>query len=197
MFDKLTGRFFLFIFTGILAMTSTATAAPLTCTLETDKGKIELELAADKAPITVANFANLVQRGFYDGVTFHRVVPGFVIQGGDPEGSGRGGPGYQFEDEFSPDLRHSSAGILSMANAGPGTNGSQFFITLSATPHLNNRHSVFGKVTGGMDVVEKIQQGDKIKKATLHGDTKPLFEKEKAYLDKWNAILDKKYPAKK
>ncbi len=198
MLDKLISRlFFLFIFTGILAMTSTATAASLTCTLETDKGKIDLELAADKAPVTVASFVNLVQRGYYDGVTFHRVVPGFVIQGGDPEGSGRGGPGYQFEDEFSPDLRHSSAGILSMANAGPGTNGSQFFITLDATPHLDSRHSVFGKVTGGMDVVKNIRQGDRIVKATIHGDTKPLLEKEKVNIQKWNAILDKKYPAKK
>ena len=177
--------------------TSEIQAAPLKAVLETDKGKIELDLAADDAPLTVANFANLVQRGFYDGVTFHRVVPGFVIQGGDPEGSGRGGPGYQFPDEFSPRLRHTGPGILSMANAGPDTNGSQFFITLSATPHLDNRHSVFGKVAGGMDVVTKIRQGDRIIKATIEGDTKQLFEKEKAYLDKWNAILDQQYPRKK
>jgi len=187
----------LLVFTGILSMNLNADAAALTATLETSKGKIELELAADKAPMTVASFANLVKRGYYDGLTFHRVVPGFVIQGGDPQGNGMGGPGYQFGDEFSPDLKHSSAGILSMANAGPGTNGSQFFITLDATPHLDGRHSVFGRVTGGMDVVEKIKQGDKIVKATINGDVSALFEKEKKYIDQWNAALDKKFPAKK
>ena len=178
-------------------MTSTSEAAPLTARMETTKGTIELELAADKAPLTVANFANLAQRGYFDGLTFHRVVPGFVIQGGDPDGRGTGGPGYRFEDEFSPELRHASAGILSMANAGPGTNGSQFFITLSATPHLDGKHSVFGHVTKGMDVVQHIQQGDKMTTVTIVGDTAPLFEKEKAALDKWNAVLDKNYPRKK
>ena len=179
------------------AMTSSAEAAGLTATLETDKGKIVLELSPDKAPMTVASFVNLIQRGYYDGVTFHRVVPDFVIQGGDPTGTGRGGPGYQFADEFDPSLRHTGPGILSMANAGPATNGSQFFITLSPTPHLDGKHSVFGKVTSGMDVVLKIKAGDKIIKATVEGDTKPLFEKEKAKLDEWNKILDQKYPVKK
>ena len=146
--------------------------------------------------MTVASFVNLIQRGYFDGVTFHRVVPGFVIQGGDPTGTGRGGPGYQFADEFDPSLHHTAAGILSMANAGPGTNGSQFFITLSATPHLDGKHSVFGKVSSGMDVVMRIKQGDKIVKATVDGDTKALFEKEKAKLDEWNKILDQKYPKK-
>lgn len=197
MIRQLLNIIFALILTGVFSMNSTVSAAPLSATLETDKGKIELELAADKAPMTVANFANLAQRGFYDGITFHRVVPGFVIQGGDPQGTGTGGPGYQFGDEFSPDLRHSNAGILSMANAGPGTNGSQFFITLSATPHLDNRHSVFGRVVSGMDVVTKIKQGDKIIKATINGNTAALFEKEKKYIDQWNAILDKKYPVKK
>ena len=178
-------------------MDSDTHAAPLRAALETEKGKIELELADADAPVTVANFANLVQRGFYDGVVFHRVVPGFVIQGGDPKGTGTGGPGYQFKDEFSPRLRHSAAGVLSMANAGPGTNGSQFFITLSATPHLDDRHSVFGRVVGGMDVVQKIKPGDRINKAVIVGDTGPLFEKEKAFLDKWNAILDQQFPRKK
>lgn len=189
--------FALATFIGLSVMNSNSEAAALTATIETSKGNIVVELAADKAPLTVANFVNLAQRGYYDGIAFHRVVPGFVIQGGDPVGNGTGGPGYQFEDEFHPDLRHSGPGILSMANAGPGTNGSQFFITLSATPHLNNRHSVFGHVTSGMDVVNKIQQGDKMLRITISGDTAPLFQKEKSQLDKWNAILDKKFPRKK
>lgn len=184
------------IFFGMFCSMSNAEAAGITATIETDRGNIEIELASDGAPMTVANFVNLAQRGYYNGVLFHRVVPGFVIQGGDPTGSGRGGPGYQFGDEFSPNLKHSSAGILSMANAGPGTNGSQFFITLSATPHLDGRHSVFGKVISGMDVVMKIRQGDKMNKVVISGDTSALFAKEKANLDKWNAVLDKQYPKK-
>ena len=110
--------------------------------------------------MTVENFVNLARAGFYDGITFHRVISGFMAQGGDPTGTGRGGPGYQFGDEFSPRRRHDGAGVLSMANAGPGTNGSQFFITLGPTPHLDDRHSVFGRVTSGMDVVRAIRERD-------------------------------------
>jgi cyclophilin family peptidyl-prolyl cis-trans isomerase len=128
----------------------------LIANFDTDRGTIRVELAADKAPLTVANFVNLAQRGFYDGLKFHRVINDFMVQGGCPQGTGTGGPGYRFEDEFSPQARHSRAGILSMANAGPGTNGSQFFITLGATPHLDNRHSVFGEVVEGLDVVKAI-----------------------------------------
>ena len=124
--------------------------------IETDKGRIVIELYADKAPKTTENFLKLVKKGFYDGILFHRVIPGFMIQTGDPTGTGRGGPGYTFADEFSPDLKHSKAGIVSMANAGPNTNGSQFFITLAATPWLDGKHSVFGQVVEGMDAVEKI-----------------------------------------
>ena len=131
---------------------------------ETSLGEFEAELYAKECPETVWNFINLAEGrqqtakdgNFYDGITFHRVIAGFVIQGGCPQGTGTGGPGYQFKDEFDPSLKHDSAGILSMANAGPGTNGSQFFVTLDATPHLDNRHSVFGKVVKGMDVVAKI-----------------------------------------
>ena len=127
---------------------------------ETNMGTFEVELFEDKAPITTKNFIGLVEKGFYDGLIFHRVIDGFMIQGGDPEGTGRGGPGYTIPDEFHKDLKHSSKGILSMANAGPNTGGSQFFITLDATPWLDGHHSVFGKVVKGMDVVEKIGKVD-------------------------------------
>jgi len=131
-----------------------------TATLVTPNGDIVVELYADRAPKTVNNFVALARDGYYDGVTFHRVIKGFMAQGGDPTGTGRGGPGYVFEDEFHPALKHSGPGILSMANAGPGTNGSQFFITHAATPHLDNRHTVFGRVTRGMDVVLAIPERD-------------------------------------
>lgn len=127
---------------------------------KTEVGDFTIELFADKAPKTVNNFVFLARDGYYDGVTFHRVIKGFMAQGGDPTGTGMGGPGYKFADEFHKDLRHNSAGILSMANAGPGTNGSQFFITFGPTPHLDNRHSVFGKVSAGMDVVLSIPERD-------------------------------------
>jgi cyclophilin family peptidyl-prolyl cis-trans isomerase len=129
-------------------------------TFTTEKGDFVVELYADRAPLTVENFVNLARAGFYDGTTFHRVIPGFMAQGGDPTGTGTGGPGYQFGDEFHPSLRHDGAGVLSMANAGAGTNGSQFFITYGPTPHLDNKHSVFGRVTEGMDVVESLRERD-------------------------------------
>jgi cyclophilin family peptidyl-prolyl cis-trans isomerase len=124
--------------------------------IETTMGDIYADLYPQEAPKTVDNFVKLANNGFYDGIIFHRVIPGFMIQTGDPTGTGRGGPGYTFKDEFSPRLKHDKAGILSMANAGPNTNGSQFFITLAPTAWLDNRHSIFGQVTQGMDVVDKI-----------------------------------------
>ncbi len=127
-----------------------------TATIETNHGTIRVELFQGRAPETVRNFIELAGKGFYDGVVFHRVIEGFMIQGGDPDGTGRGGPGYTIPDEFHSELRHDQKGILSMANAGPNTGGSQFFITLAATPWLDNRHAVFGKVIDGMDVVEEI-----------------------------------------
>ncbi len=133
----------------------------------TNKGTIRIELFDDKTPKTVANFEKLCGDGFYDGLKFHRVIADFMIQGGCPEGTGTGGPGYQFEDEFHPDLKHDGPGILSMANAGPNTNGSQFFITHVATPHLNGRHSVFGRVLEGQDVVDAIAMGDVMEKVAV------------------------------
>ena len=127
---------------------------------ETNHGTFEIELFEDKAPITVKNFIDLAEKGFYDGLIFHRVIDGFMIQGGDPNGTGTGGPGYVIPDEFHKDLKHDSEGVLSMANAGPNTGGSQFFITLAATPWLDGHHSVFGKVVKGMDVVREIGKVD-------------------------------------
>lgn len=131
-----------------------------TARMETDKGTIVIELFADKAPKTVNNFVFLSRQGFYEGIIFHRVIADFMAQGGDPTGIGSGGPGYRFEDEFHPSLRHNKRGILSMANAGPGTNGSQFFITHRATPHLDDKHSVFGQVIEGEDVLMSIPPRD-------------------------------------
>jgi cyclophilin family peptidyl-prolyl cis-trans isomerase len=135
-------------------------AKKYTATISTDAGDIVIDLFADRAPATVNNFVFLARDGYYDGVTFHRVIRDFMAQGGDPTGTGRGGPGYQFADEFDPALRHDGPGVLSMANAGPGTNGSQFFITFRATPHLDGKHTVFGKVSGGLDVVMAIPERD-------------------------------------
>lgn len=138
-----------------------------TATIQTKKGIIQFELYDKKTPKTVGNFEKLAQSGFYDGLTFHRVVEDFVIQGGCPNGDGTGGPGYQFEDEFVPTLSHDGPGVLSMANAGPDTNGSQFFITLAECNYLDGKHSIFGKVTQGMDVVKKIEEGDVMEKVTV------------------------------
>ncbi|MBW2975036.1 peptidylprolyl isomerase [Candidatus Woesearchaeota archaeon] len=132
-----------------------------TAVFETNKGTFEVELFTEKAPITTKNFIDLSDKGFYDGLIFHRVIDGFMIQGGDPNGDGTGGPGYTIDDEFHPELKHDSEGILSMANAGPNTGGSQFFITLAPTPWLDGRHSVFGRVTSGMDVVKAIGKSPK------------------------------------
>ncbi len=136
-------------------------------TVETNRGTIEITFSPEHAPKTVNNFVFLAREGFYDGVAFHRVINNFVVQGGDPTGTGMGGPGYKFEDEVKNNPLKHETGVLSMANAGPGTNGSQFFITHSPQPHLNGKHTVFGKVTAGMDVVNAIRQGDKMVKVTI------------------------------
>jgi peptidyl-prolyl cis-trans isomerase B (cyclophilin B) len=160
----------------------------LIATFDTDRGPIRIELAADKAPLTVANFVNLARRGFYDGLNFHRVIPDFMIQGGCPEGSGRGGPGYRFEDEANNGLGH-DRGVLSMANAGPNTNGSQFFITHVSTPWLNGKHTVFGKVIEGLDVVDAVRQGDLIKSVKIEGDADAAVAAKADRVAEWNKIL--------
>jgi cyclophilin family peptidyl-prolyl cis-trans isomerase len=135
-------------------------AKKYTARMETENGTMVIELFADKTPVTVNSFVFLAREGFYNGVIFHRVITNFMVQGGDPTGTGRGGPGYRFQDEFHPSLKHDKRGVLSMANAGPGTNGSQFFITHGPTPHLDNRHSVFGQVIEGEDVLMSIPERD-------------------------------------
>ena len=158
---------------------------------ETSKGTITVNLLPEKAPVTVANFVNLAQRGFYDGLNFHRVIDNFMIQGGCPQGTGTGGPGYRFEDEFDVELRHASPGKLSMANAGPGTNGSQFFITHVPTPHLDDAHTIFGEVQGETDqtVVNAIKQGDTITTLTIGGDVATLLESQSKRIEEWNQKL--------
>lgn len=160
----------------------------LIANFDTDRGTIRVELAADKAPLTVANFVNLAQRGFYDGLKFHRVINDFMVQGGCPLGTGTGGPGYRFEDEANNGLRH-DRGVLSMANAGPNTNGSQFFITHVATPWLDGKHTVFGKVIEGMDVVDAIKQGDVIKSLKIEGDASAALAAKGDRVAEWNKIL--------
>jgi len=171
--------------------------------ITTTKGDIEATIFASKVPVTSANFLNLAKRGYYNGIAFHRVIENFMIQGGDPTESGRGGPGYKFADEFDKSLRHDKPGIFSMANSGPATNGSQFFITMAATPFLNDKHSVFGEVTKGLEVVNKIVgkvntgepggksdgKGDKIEKIEILDSTDALFTAQKANIDKWDAAL--------
>jgi peptidyl-prolyl cis-trans isomerase B (cyclophilin B) len=158
--------------------------------MRTSKGDIKLRLFAAKAPVTVANFVNLVKKGYYDGLTFHRVIPDFMIQGGCPHGTGTGGPGYRFEDECTPELCHDSPGKLSMANAGPGTNGSQFFITHVETPWLDGRHTVFGEVVDSSDqaVVNSIAVGDTIETVGLEGEESVLTSQADRVSD-WNDIL--------
>jgi peptidyl-prolyl cis-trans isomerase B (cyclophilin B) len=160
-------------------------------TFSTSRGPIHLRLHDDKTPVTVANFVNLARRGFYDGLTFHRVIADFMVQGGCPEGSGRGGPGYRFGDEFDASLRHDKPGILSMANSGPGTNGSQFFITHGATPWLDGKHSVFGEVVSPEDqkIVDAIQQDDIIEKVTVEGDVDALLAAQAKHVEEWNKVL--------
>jgi peptidyl-prolyl cis-trans isomerase B (cyclophilin B) len=167
----------------------------VTARIETSKGAIDLDLFAEKAPVTVASFVNLARRGFYDGLAFHRVIDDFMIQGGCPEGNGTGGPGYRFEDECRGDLRHDSPGTLSMANAGPGTNGSQFFITHVPTDWLDDKHTVFGQVqtSGDQDVVDAIAVGDRIERVRVGGDWQAVIMAQADRVAEWNDALDERF----
>ncbi len=170
--------------------------ANLTAVMETSKGTINLELFSDQTPLTCANFANLAKREYYNGLKFHRVIANFMVQGGCPWGNGMGGPGYEFKDECKKDLQHDKPGILSMANAGPGTNGSQFFITHGPTPHLNGMHTVFGAVKSDDDqkIVDSIEQDDTLDSITISGNTGALFKKVQTDVDAWNKVINKQFP---
>ncbi len=168
----------------------------ISAVIQTSKGNINLTLFPDKTPVTVASFVNLANKHYYHGLNFHRVIDQFMIQGGCPQGTGTGGPGYQFEDEFDAALKHSAPGKLSMANAGPGTNGSQFFITHIPTPHLDGKHSIFGEVNGAEDqeVVDSIEQGDEIISITISGDVDDLLTAQASRITDFNASLGKSFP---
>ena len=163
----------------------------LSAQIVTEKGIISVDLFSEQTPITVANFVNLASRGFYDNLNFHRVIQDFMIQGGCPSGNGMGGPGYRFADEFLPELRHDSPGKLSMANAGPGTNGSQFFITHVPTPHLDDAHTIFGSVKSEEDqkIVDQIEQGDQIQTIKIVGEYEELLSSVES-VSEWNDVLD-------
>jgi len=163
----------------------------LSAQIVTEKGIISVDLFSEQTPITVANFVNLASRGFYDNLNFHRVIQDFMIQGGCPSGNGMGGPGYRFADEFLPELRHDSPGKLSMANAGPGTNGSQFFITHVPTPHLDDAHTIFGSVKSEEDqkIVDQIEQGDQIQTIRIVGEFEELLSSVES-VSEWNEVLD-------
>ncbi|MBV8586345.1 MAG: peptidylprolyl isomerase [Verrucomicrobia bacterium] len=166
--------------------------------IHTAKGDLEVTLFAAKAPLTTANFLNLTVRKYFDGLTFHRVEPRFVIQGGDPLGTGTGGPGYRFKNEIDPSLTHETVGVIAMANAGPDTNGSQFYITLAPFPRqqvraLDGKYSIFGHLTQGLDVANKVRKGDKIESISVLDDPQPLFVEQKSQLEEWNKVLDSKF----
>lgn len=168
----------------------------ISATIETSKGKIHITLFPELAPVTVASFVNLANKSFYNGLKFHRVIKDFMIQGGCPAGTGTGGPGYRFEDEFDASLRHDAPGKLSMANAGPGTNGSQFFITHVPTPHLNDAHSIFGEVRSSSDqqVVDSIEQNDQIVSVTVEGDLDELLGQQEARVKEWDKVIGENFP---
>jgi peptidyl-prolyl cis-trans isomerase B (cyclophilin B) len=191
---KLITKFLLAAFAvmGVAALSS-CEDKPLMAIIKTNKGDISLRLHGEATPLTIANFMNLAERGYYDSIRFHRVINDFMIQGGDPMGTGSGGPGYKFEDEFVDSLKHTGPGILSMANAGPTTNGSQFFITHKATGWLDGKHTVFGYVMEGQDVVDAIEQNDLILTIEIMGDVPEQMIAKQSKVDEWNKILDENF----
>ena len=181
-----------FFWVSLILFSNQNFAQNLTAVIDTSKGIILTELNDRAAPTTVANFVNLALRGYYDGLMFHRVERNFMVQGGDPLGNGTGGPGYRFGGEII--LKHSRPGVLSMANSGPGTDGSQFFITHLATPHLDGLHSVFGRVIEGQNVVYQIRRRDIINSITIEGDPTAILKRKIEEVNNWNAILDTQFP---
>lgn len=186
-------KYWALVLVWLLSGPLAAQTATLVAVITTSRGEMEFVLRPDVAPLTVANFVNLASRGFYDGLTFHRVEPNFMAQGGDPAADGSGGPGYKFKDEIA--LRLNQEGILAMANAGPATNGSQFFITHQATPHLNGAHTVFGLISKGKEVIRQIRKGDLIQRIEIKGDILPVLSAQRAQIEEWNRIIDKDFPA--
>jgi len=186
-------RFLNLIFFSVIFMASEAVADEnLGAVFKTSKGDIEVALYPDKAPLTVASFVNLIRRGYYKGLSFHRVIPDFMVQGGDPTGTGAGGPGFTFKDEFDATLKHSAPGMLSMANRGAATNGSQFFITHVPTPWLDGKHTIFGKVVKGQEIVDLIKGGDKIESIEIKGNPEKLLTSQAEKLKKMNEVLESK-----
>ncbi len=186
-------RLWVLVLGWLLPALALAQTEPLVAIITTSRGEMEFVLRPDVAPLTVANFVNLASRGFYDGLTFHRVEPNFMVQGGDPAADGSGGPGYKFKDEIA--LRLNQEGILAMANAGPATNGSQFFITHQAVPHLNGAHTVFGLISKGKEVVRQIRRRDVIQRIEIKGDVVSVLASQRAQVEEWNRILDSEFPA--
>lgn len=187
-----------FLFMMIVGMQSYSKEYKMKVKIVTAKGDVNINLLPDKSPVTVANFVNLVKKGYYNGLKFHRVIENFMAQGGDPTGTGMGGPGYQFEDEVNNGLNFSKAGKLAMANAGPGTNGSQFFITTVPTEWLNGNHTIFGEVVSDadLDVVKKLSNGDVMTKVVVDGDVEAFLKTQKNRVDSWNKTLKQNFPNK-
>lgn len=198
MIRKISLLMFAFLMVMMTGVISYSKEYKMKVKIMTEKGDININLLPEKSPVTVANFVNLAKKGYYDGLKFHRVIDNFMAQGGDPTGTGAGGPGYQFEDEVDNGLNFSKSGKLAMANAGPGTNGSQFFITTVPTEWLNGHHTIFGEIVSDNDlkVVKKLTNGDIMKKVVVEGDVDSFLKTQKNRVDSWNKTLKQNFPNK-
>ena len=198
MIRKISLLMFAFLMVMMTGVISYSKEYKMKVKIMTEKGDININLLPEKSPVTVANFVNLAKKGYYDGLKFHRVIDNFMAQGGDPTGTGAGGPGYQFEDEVDNGLNFSKAGKLAMANAGPGTNGSQFFITTVPTEWLNGHHTIFGEIVSDNDlkVVKKLTNGDIMKKVVVEVDVDAFLKTQKNRVDSWNKTLKQNFPNK-